>query len=307
MPELRLISATGTAQRRLLEENCRELEKNGYVMSARQEGGEWQTLLADNLSGGLFNENRYVVVEDADSLGMLPDNLSSMVEPEASVVLLLVCATDVSKLIPKEILKKCRILKAEAYPRWANERQRWVEKLAREMNVNLARDATALIVELTEDPEEIRGQLKTLSALRQSGQISVLDVQQFCLDDGSNNLLRLLDGICRGEYAVVMKTLAAMQKAAQSGDLIKLTSALHNRFRLAMYASLYPRLALSFKQALAARDYAWRLAEEAGRRYGARAMLHFVIGLLKLNAGEKSGTANGWHELEFLVIELFGK
>jgi len=307
MPELRLISATGTAQRRLLEEHCRELEKNGYVMSARQEGGEWQTLLADNLSGGLFDEKRYVVVEDADSLGMLPESLASMIETEASVVLLLVCAIDVSKLIPKEILKKCKLLKAEPYPRWANERQRWVEKLAHEMNVNLARDATALIVELTEDPEEIRGQLKTLSSLRKSGQISVIDVQQFCLDDGSNNLLRLLDGICKGEYTVVMKTLAAMQKAAQSGDLIKLTSALHNRFRLAMYAALYPRLTSAFKQALAARDYAWRLAEEAGRRYGARAMLRFVTGLLKLNAGEKSGTANGWHELEFLVIELFGK
>lgn len=307
MPELRLIAATGTAQRRLLEEASAELEKNGYVMSARQEGGEWSSLLADNLSGGLFDEKRYVIVEEADSLGMLPENLATMIENDASVAILLVSAADPSKLIPKDILKKCKILKPDVYPRWPNERQRWVENLARSMNINLARDAAALMVELTEDPEEIRGQLKTLSGFKQSGQISVNDIQQFCLDDGSNNLLLLLDGICKGNFASVMKTLASMKKSAQAGDLIRLTSALHNRFRLAMYSCLYPRVAVNFKDALGARDYAWRLAQEAGRRFGARAMLRFVAGLLKLNAGEKSGSTNGWYELEFIIIELFGK
>jgi len=120
-------------------------------------------------------------------------------------------------------------------------------------------------------------------------------------------VLSLLDGICKGDCITVMKTLASMQKVAQSGDLIKLTSALHNRFRLAMYSSAYPRIADNFKEALGARDYAWRLAQEAGRRFGSRAMFRFVTGLLKLNAGEKSGSTNGWHELEFLVAELFGK
>lgn len=307
MPELRLIAATGTAQRRLLKETCGQLEQKGYVMSARQEGGEWQSLLADNLSGGLFDENRYVVVEEAENLGMLPEKLCSMIEADASVVILLVSAVEPSKIIPKEILKKCKILKPDVYPRWPNERQRWVENLARGMNINLAHDAAALMIELTEDPEEIRGQLRTLSGFKRDGQISVNDIRQFCLDDGNNNLLSLLDGICKGDYVTVLKTLASMQKDAQSGDLIKLTSALHNRFRLAMYSSVYPRIAVDFKEALGARDYAWRLAQEAGRRFGARAMFRFVTGLLKLNAGEKSGNTNGWHELEFLVIELFGK
>jgi len=169
MPELRLIAATGTAQRRLLEETSVQLEKNGYVMSARQEGGEWSSLLADNLSGGLFDEHRYIVVEDAENLGMLPENLASMVEENAAVVILLVSAVDPSKLIPKDLLKKCKILKPDVYPRWPNERQRWVENLARGMNVNLAHDAAALMVELIEDPEEIRGQLKTVSGFKQNG------------------------------------------------------------------------------------------------------------------------------------------
>lgn len=307
MPELRLIAATGTAQRRLLEEASAELEKNGYVMSARQEGGEWASLLADNLSGGLFDEKRYIIVEEAESLGMLSENLASMIETDASVVILVVSAVDPSKLIPKKILQKCKILKPDVYPRWPNERQRWVENLARSMNINLAHDAAALMVELIEDPEEIRGQLKTLLAFKQSGQISVNDIQQFCLDDGSNNLLLLLDGICKGNYAAVMKTLASMKKTAQAGDLIKLTSALHNRFRLAIYGAIYPRLAVNFKQALSARDYAWRMSQEAVRRFGAKAVFRFVLGILRLNAGEKSGTSSGWHELEFIVIELFGK
>lgn len=307
MPELRLVVATGTAQRRLLEETSRELEKNGYTISARQEGGEWQPLLADNMSGGLFDDKRCIIVEEAETLGALPEKFAPMIKNDASVIIVLVYSSEPTKLIPKEILKNCKTVKPAAYPRWASERQRWAENLAREMGVTLAKDAAALIVELTEDPEEIRGQLVTLSALKRDSAISVSDVQQFCLDDGSNNLLRLLDGICSGDCVTAIKTLNAMQKTAQSGDLIKLTSALHNRFRLAMYGAIYPRLASNFKQALGARDYAWRLAQDAARRFGAKAVFRFVLGILKLNAGEKSGTSNGWKELEFLVIELFGK
>ena len=41
MPSLLLISASGTAQRRLLEETVADFEKKGHVISGRQEGGEW--------------------------------------------------------------------------------------------------------------------------------------------------------------------------------------------------------------------------------------------------------------------------
>lgn len=307
MPELRLVVASGTSQRRLLEETTKELEKNGYVMSARQEGGEWQPLLADNMSGGLFDENRYIVIEDAESLGALPEQFSVMVQKDSSVVIVLVYESEPTKLIPKEILKDCKILKPAAYPRWPRERQQWVSNLARSMNVNLANDAAALIVELVEDPEEIRGQLITLSALKGNKIVSIDDVEGFCLDDGSKDLLRLLDGICNGDYVAAMKSLAAMKKTAQSGDLIKLTSALHNRFRLALYGAVAPKFANNFKNALGARDYAWRLAQNAARHFGAAAIFRFVLGIIKLNIGEKSGTSNGWHELEFLVAELFGK
>ncbi|MBQ0055275.1 MAG: hypothetical protein KBS54_03910 [Synergistaceae bacterium] len=307
MPELRLVVASGTSQRRLLEETAKELEQKGYAMSARLEGGEWQPLLSDNMSGGLFDENRFIIVEEAESLGTLPEQFSPMVQKDSPVVIVLVYENEPSKLIPKEILGKCTVLKPAAYPRWPRERQQWVETLARNMNVALARDAAALMVELVEDPEEIRGQLVTLAALKGGKIVSAEDVENFCLDDGSKNLLRLLDGICSGDSTAAMKSLAAMEKTAQSGDLIKLTSALHNRFRLAFYGAVFPRMAEHFKNAFGARDYAWRLAQSAARRFGPRALFRFLVGILRLNAGEKSGTSNGWHELEFLVIELFGK
>ena len=307
MPELRLVVASGTAQRRLLEETTKELEKNGYVLSARQEGGEWQPLLADNMSGGLFDENRYIVIEAAENLGALPEQFSAMLQPNASVVIVLVYETEPTKLIPKDILKGCKILKPEPYPRWQNERQTWVSNLAKSMNVKLANDALALIVELVEDPEEIRGQLVTLSALKGDRVVSVQDVEGFCLDDGSKNLLRLLDGTCNADFVTAMKSLEAMKKTAQSGDLIRLTSSLHNRFRLAMYSAIFPRVAMNFKNALGAKDYAWRLAQNAARNFGAVAIFRFVVGIIRLNIGEKSGTSNGWCELEFLLAELFGR
>ncbi len=307
MPELRLVVASGTSQRRLLEETAKELEQRGYAMSARLEGGEWQPLLSDNMSGGLFDENRFLIVEDAESMGALPEQFSPMIEKNSPVVIILVYENDPKKLISGTILKKCTVLKPAVFPRWPNERQRWVENLARNMDIELTRDASALIVELVEDPEEIRGQLITLSALRKGKPVSAVDVENFCLDDGSKNLLRLLDGICNGESVTALKSLSAMRRAAQSGDIIKLTSALHNRFRLAFYGAAFPRLANNFKNALGARDYAWKLAQNAARRFGPRALFRFLIGILRLNAGEKSGTSNGWHDLEFLVIELFGE
>ena len=54
MPALLLIAASGTAQRRLLEETAAELEKKGYVAAGKQEGGEWSSRLSDNMTGGLF-------------------------------------------------------------------------------------------------------------------------------------------------------------------------------------------------------------------------------------------------------------
>lgn len=304
MPDLRLVVASGTAQRRVLENTSGELEKHGYVLSGRQEGGDWVSLLSENMSGGLFEENRFIVIESAALLGPMPESLAPMVVPGASVVILLVYDADPGKLIPAPVLKKCAVIRAEPFPRWPNERQRWVSDLARKMNLQISRDAVSLIVELLEDPEEIRSQLVSLSLLQKDAPITKNDVQTLCLDDGNGNLLKLLDALCDGDGVAAVKTLRAMSGAAATGDLFPLMTALHNRMRLALYAAEYPRDGAKFAQALSARDYAWRRAVGAARRYGVSALLSFVVGLVMLNVEEKSGRGAGWRSLELLVLDL---
>ena len=217
MPQLLLIAASGTAQRRLLEETAAALEKEGYTAAGKQEGGEWNSLLSDNMTGGLFDEKRFVVVESAFTMGAFPEKLASVVEPQSDVILLLVYESDAkaqpSKFIPKDVLSKCRVVKPVEFPRWPRERQAWVTRLAGELEAPLTAQGAAMIVELLDDPEEIRAQLKSLKLLKKNGAIDAADVRQMCLDDGSRNLLRLLDGLCTGDAVGVVKSLRAMSSS----------------------------------------------------------------------------------------------
>lgn len=303
MPSLLLLSATGTAQRRLLEETVANFEKKGYVISGRQEGGEWGPLLSDNLSGGLFDEKRVVIVESTTLLGSFPENLDTMVEADSPVVILLVCDFEPAKIFPAKTLKKCKILKAKPFPRWPRERMIWTEGMAKELQIKIDREAVSLIIELTEDPEEIRRQLSSLSLLKRGGTVNTSDVENMCLDDGTRNLLKLLDGLCAGDHIKTLKSLNAISK---NGDLIPLVSAIHNRMRLAWYASMYPKKGSMFAKSLGARNYAWRMAGNAARKYSSASISNFVLGLIKINIDEKSGTGSGWIGLETLVIELMG-
>ena len=176
-----------------------------------------------------------------------------------------------------------------------------VSSLAQKMHVNIDKDGVALIVELLDDPEEIRGQLFSLSMMKKNSVVTAADVDAMCLDDGSRNLLRLLDGLCLKESTVVLKSLYAISK---NGELIPLISALHNRMRLAWYASENSRCGALFANALGARDYAWKMACGAAKRYGTKALSTFVTGLIRLNIDEKSGTSAGWNGLETLIISL---
>lgn len=304
MPDLRLIVASGTAQRRVLEDTASGLEKGGYVLSGRQEGGDWVSLLSENMSGGLFDEKRFIVVENAALLGPVPESLAAMVATGSPVVILLVYDADPGKLIPAAILKKCGVIKPEAFPRWPRERQAWVSDLARKTGLQLERGAVSLIVELLDDPEEIRSQLTSLSLLRGKVPINKKDVEELCLDDGSGNLLRLLDALCGGDAPAAVKTFRAMSGGSGASELFPLVTALHNRMRLALYAAEYKNDGAAFARALGARDYAWRQASGAARRYGERALLAFVVGLIMLNVEEKSGRGAGWRSLELLVLDL---
>jgi DNA polymerase-3 subunit delta len=225
------------------------------------------------------------------------------VEPDSQVVLLLVYDSDPAKFFPPQTLKKCKIIKAPPFPRWPRERIMWTTDLAKDMKIKIDRDAVALIIELTEDPEEIRRQLSSLSMLKKGGTVKASDVENMCLDDGTRNLLKLLDGLCSGDHIKTLKSLNAISK---NGDLIPLVSAIHNRMRLAWYASMHPSKGSLFAESLGAKNYAWKMAGNAARKYSAGSISKFVLGLIKINIDEKSGTGSGWIGLETLVIELMG-
>lgn len=307
MPSLLLIAASGTAQRRLLGESCADLEKKGYIAAGKQEGGEWNSLLADNMTSGLFDENRYVVVESAPLLGAFPEKLSFMVSPSASAVIVLVYESDPklqpSKFIPGDVLSQCRIVKGAEFPRWPRERQMWVARAAEELGVNIAPDGAAMIVELLEDPEEIRAQLKSLALLKKDAPVTASDVEDLCLDDGGRNMLRLLDGICEGDRVGALKSLRSI---AKSDDLIPALTPVHNRMRLAWYAGLGSE-SVSFAKAIGARDYAWRMAQQADRIYGHAAVTEFITELIRINIEERSSAGSGWYGLETAVIKLMEK
>ncbi|MDO5562120.1 MAG: hypothetical protein Q4F74_00735, partial [Synergistaceae bacterium] len=162
----------------------------------------------------------------------------------------------------------------------------------------------SLIVELIEDPEEIRGQMKSLSVMKRGEVVTAEDVNAMCLDDGSKSLLRLLDGLCNGDRIAVLKNFRSI---SNNGDLIPLTSALHNRMRLAWYAAVNPRESAMFAKSMGARDYAWRMAGYAAKRYGKDAVSRFVMGLIRINVDEKGGAGAGWNSLEALLIEILEK
>jgi DNA polymerase-3 subunit delta len=74
--------------------------------------------------------------------------------------------------------------------------------------------------------------------------------------------------------------------------------------RLAWYAACNPGKEDMFANVLEARNYAWRKAREASKRYGKKNITEFVMGLIRLNMEEKSGIGAGWNSLESLVISL---
>ncbi|MDO4988357.1 MAG: hypothetical protein Q4E17_04975, partial [Synergistes sp.] len=305
MPQLLLIAASGTAQRRILEECTAELEKKGYAHAGRQEGGEWSTLIADSMNGGLFDDKRYVVVESAPLLGVFPEKFSHTVEETSDTVIVLVYESETKmqpqQFIPKDVTARCRVLKADPFPRWPRERCAWVLKLAKETGVRLMPDGAEMVVEMLDDPEEIRAQLKAMSFMKKNAAITARDVEEMCMDDGNRDVFRLLDGLCTGDQRVVIKSFRSISKTAHT--VIPTLTTIYNRMRLAWYAGL-GKDSLMFAKSLGAKDYAWRMAGVADRAYGHDAITDFITDLIRINIDERSGLGSGWGGLETSVIRL---
>lgn len=308
MPHVHLLTAGGTAQRRLIETTIAGLRSKGYEPGARQEGGDWHALLTENRGAGLFAGKSIVVVEEAEKLGPMPPQLAPLLEGEgAPVALLLVTKSEGANLIPGEFLKKCSLLKSSEPSPWSKERDAAVMAAAKSHGISIRGGAISLLKELFEDSGELAAEAKKLAIFcEMTGrkEITRSEIETFCLSDGGRSLLRLLDGICSGACAECLKYLEILNRG---GELLPLVSALHNRVRLALYAAAFPSEESLFAKALGARDYAWRQARSAAGLYGKGKLLDFVTGLIRINANEKSGLGSGWRDLQVQIISLLGK
>jgi DNA polymerase-3 subunit delta len=175
---------------------------------------------------------------------------------------------------------------------------------ARAEGIGVSREAVAILKELFEDTGELASEARKVAcacALGHRREISVADVEKLCLSDGNRNLLKLLDGLCAGR---VQESLASLGEMGGRSELLPLLSALHNRFRLAMYFAMFPGERADFAKMLDARDYASRNAEAAARKYGAGKLGAFVNGLIRIASSERVGQGSSWRDLSLLVIGL---
>ncbi|MDR1133249.1 MAG: hypothetical protein LBL05_03755 [Synergistaceae bacterium] len=305
MPHLHVVSGSGAAARRLLAEVTAGLEAKGYGDVRRQEASDWGTLLTENSCRGLFEDNSLIIVEEAEKLGPLPKKFAPMLEgPDASAYILLACKSENASIIPKELAGKCSFSKNASPPPWSRERDELILEAARNLGIGVSKPAVLLMKELFEDMGELASESEKVASfcsILGRKEISASAVGDYCLSDGSRSLLKLLDALCSARGADSMEALSEL---ALRSELTPLLSALHNRFRVAMYFALYPKEAAVFSRALGTRDYAARHAETAAKKYGAARLRDFVTGLIRMTSNERSGQSAGWFDLEVLVIDL---
>jgi DNA polymerase-3 subunit delta len=289
----------------MLADETAKLASAGYTDVRRQEGGEWTVLLCENRGRSLFGEQSVVIVEDGETLGAMPERLVPMLEgPEASAHILLVCKAEGPRPVAKEHEAMCTVSKAETPPPWSKERDGIILSEAKKHGVRIARNAVFLLKELFEDTGELAAEAEKVArvcVLRKRSEISAADVEDFCMSDGNRNLLKLLDGLCSGDYAV---SLASLVDMGVRSELTPLLAALHNRFRIALYFALFPGERAGYARALRVKDYAARLAGNAAETYGSVKLLDFVTGLIRAAANERTGQGASWRDLNVLVIDL---
>jgi DNA polymerase-3 subunit delta len=224
--------------------------------------------------------------------------------PDASTYIVLACKSENISIIPKELADRCSFSKNASPPPWSRERDEVILEAARSQGVGVSKSAVFLMKELFDDMGELASESEKVASfcsILKRKEISPSAVGDYCLSDGSRSLLKFLDALCAARGADSMRALSEL---ALHSDITPLLSALHNRFRIAMYFALYPAERAAFSRALGARDYAARQAETAAKKYGAGRLRDFVTGLIRMTSNERSGQSAGWFDLEVLVIDL---
>ena len=298
------------AQRRQLAETLASLTKKGWPLSARYEAENflsWQEIFSTVIQPGLFAQREAVVVEDAESLGAFPENLTNVIEDDnADCVMILVFGTDTKTL--KAIASSITVIKPEAQvPPW--KRKDWLLSLAKSQGVKIAPDAAQMLSDSIESQEELRSELLKLGAYAGKREITVADVEALSFDEGGRALMKFIDGICDNKP----QDVAWAMKYLKADSILPVVAAITNRLRPALILSCFPKNlqteALKAVGVDTAKKYNYALvkSQNALKNYAALSIKMFMLKAARLSFLEKTGRAEGWEGFELIIWELMAK
>ena len=297
------------AQRRQIAETLADLKKKGWPLSARYEAenfSSWQELFSTVIQPGLFAQREAVVVEETELLGPFPENLSGLIEDDtADCVMILVFSTDTKNL--KAIASSVTVIKPEAQiPPW--KRKDWLLDLAKSQKIKISSDAANMLTDSIESQEELRSELKKLSAYAGKREITTADVEALSFDEGGRALMKFIDGICDNKPQDVAKAV----KHLKEDSILPVVAAITNRLRPALMLSYFPESLHT--DALKAADsdpvkkkYAVGKAKNALKNYAALSIKLFMLKAARLSFLEKTSRAEGWEGFELIIWELMAK
>ena len=305
MPHLIAIEYSD-AQRRLLKEKLKELEKNNWPLSGKFDAGKfgtWQKLFENVIAPGLFVTREAIVIENSETLGEFPESLSNFIEDKnADTVLILVFNTDTKNL--KAIKNSIEIIEKEKeISPW--DRPKWLMGLAKESKFKLAPDAAQLLADSIESQEELRGEIEKLSIYSEGREIKLEDVQNLSFDEGGRALLIFLDGVCAANAADVSRGLKYLR---QEPNILGTLTAIVNRLRPAVMLSCFSnKNSEEVLKVLGTKNYAANKARMALKNFGADRIKIFTAKAARLSYLEKTNQAEGWNGLELIIWELMTK
>ncbi|HAA47859.1 MAG TPA: hypothetical protein DCE03_05170 [Synergistaceae bacterium] len=305
MVNLLVVNAAGSSQRRLLEEIIREYEREGYVLAGSFDGKSWVELLVDGRSGGLFEDRRIIVAESAETMGTLDADLVSLAEPsrKRDTLCILLYSEDPSRYLPRELLRKLEVRKAEKIPPWTDARVAWMQKqTSRGGAARWTTEAMRLLAEWVEDPEELRKEMEKLEQAAGEAGVTEELVRKLCLDEGGKLLLKLLDGLCHGDIEDVLSSLSRMRDKEEP---LRVISALHKRMRYSMYLARYgQQKGKKLVMNMGAKPYQVKQANAAASRFSAEGLSRFVQDMVKTAFLAKTSSADVWDHVEIAALRL---
>lgn len=302
MPRLLVISQGGAGGRRLLDETVESLVTGGYSRGTVQEGGEWTALIAAGRSAGLFSTRQVTVVEEAELLGTFPEELAPFLEGDgADEVFVLLYGGDTRKYFPTSCREAVTFIKGEDVPFWPSKRRAWLVQFAAGKGIALRGSAAGLLVDMIEDPEELRSRAEDLGSYAAGRPVTEEMVKLLAFDEGHSRVLRFLDAFCG---ARMVEALALLDHLKKEPSILPLLTALYNRIRPAVYSSCFSRRdAQEVTALLKVRDYAGRMAAEAGKNYPSTALKALALSLAALSWKEKTAVAEGWYGFETALLQ----